>query len=112
MRGDDRRRLLKEVPKRLIYIIQNTRPQVVLHVSLPLTFNRMSFFLQLLIEIVADNCLDIATDKSGCCVLQQCLPNAEGETLERMMAEIIANAVFLSEHPYGFVAFSPLLYFH
>ncbi|XP_052193927.1 putative pumilio homolog 8, chloroplastic [Diospyros lotus] len=56
---------------------------------------------KLLIEIVADNCLDVATDKSGCCVLQQCLPNAEGETLERMMAEIIANAVFLSEHPYG-----------
>lgn len=55
--------------------------------------------------MVADNCLDIATDKSGCCVLQQCVEHALGEPRERLLAEITSNALILSEHPYGFVLY-------
>ena len=61
--------------------------------------------LQYILDVVADNCLDIATDKSGCCVLQQCVEHARGEPRDRLIAEITANALVLSEHPYGYVIF-------
>ncbi|PWA99615.1 Armadillo-like helical [Artemisia annua] len=57
--------------------------------------------VQPIMKVVADNCLDIAMDKSGCCVLQQCVLHADGVSRDRLMAEIIANALPLSEHPYG-----------
>ncbi|KAL8209571.1 hypothetical protein R6Q57_006303 [Mikania cordata] len=57
--------------------------------------------VQPILKVVADNCLDIATDKSGCCVLQQCVLHAVGLPKERLMTEIIENALHLAEHPYG-----------
>ncbi|XP_076953893.1 putative pumilio homolog 8, chloroplastic [Bidens hawaiensis] len=57
--------------------------------------------VQPILDVVADNCLDIATDKSGCCVLQLCVLHAEEVSKERLMTEIIENALDLSEHPYG-----------
>ncbi|KAL6545911.1 hypothetical protein OROGR_009785 [Orobanche gracilis] len=54
-----------------------------------------------ILNVVADNCLDVATDKSGCCVLQQCLTHSVGESRDRLIAQIISNALVLSEHPYG-----------
>ncbi|KAK4401717.1 putative pumilio8, chloroplastic [Sesamum angolense] len=54
-----------------------------------------------ILNVVADNCLDIATDKSGCCVLQQCVAHAQGEARDRLIAEITSNSLILSEHPYG-----------
>lgn len=45
--------------------------------------------------------MEIALDKSGCCVLQQCVEHAVGEPRERLIAEITSNALLLSEHPYG-----------
>ncbi|KAI7986055.1 hypothetical protein LOK49_LG14G00955 [Camellia lanceoleosa] len=56
-----------------------------------------------------DNCLEIATDKSGCCVLQQCVLHAEGEPRECLLAEITENALILAEHPYGIVVSSILV---
>lgn len=52
---------------------------------------------------MVDNCFGIATDKSGCCVLQQCIKYAQGEVRERLVADIIANAMLLAEDRYGFV---------
>ncbi|KAH7518065.1 hypothetical protein FEM48_Zijuj09G0131000 [Ziziphus jujuba var. spinosa] len=62
-----------------------------------------------LLDEVAANCLEIATDKSGCCILQTCVSYAcaahhapqTGEAKKRLLAEIISNAQILSEHPYG-----------
>lgn len=65
----------------------------------------MIVLLQPILNVVADHCLEIATDKSGCCVLQQCVLHANGASKERLMTEIIDNALHLSEHPYGFVSF-------
>ncbi|KAI8032292.1 hypothetical protein LOK49_LG01G03888 [Camellia lanceoleosa] len=56
-----------------------------------------------------DKCLEIAIDKSGCCVLQQCVLHAEGEPRERLLAKIIGNALILAEHPYGIVVSSILV---
>lgn len=54
--------------------------------------------------MVADNCYGIATDKSGCCVLQHCVEYSKGAQRERLVAEIIANALLLAEDCYGFVS--------
>ncbi|KAI5655221.1 hypothetical protein M9H77_32408 [Catharanthus roseus] len=39
--------------------------------------------------------------KSGCCVMQCCVENAQGETREYLINEIITNAMHLAEDPYG-----------
>ncbi|KDP44452.1 hypothetical protein JCGZ_16285 [Jatropha curcas] len=54
-----------------------------------------------LLEEIAKSCFDIAMDKSGCCVLQKSVNQAQGEVKERLVAEITNNALVLSEHPYG-----------
>ncbi|KAL6957587.1 hypothetical protein U1Q18_041889 [Sarracenia purpurea var. burkii] len=54
-----------------------------------------------LVRVAIDNCVDIGIDKNGCCILQQCVARAEDEVQERLVAEITANAVVLSESPYG-----------
>ncbi|KAH6793553.1 hypothetical protein C2S52_004030 [Perilla frutescens var. hirtella] len=54
-----------------------------------------------ILNVVADNCMEIALDKSGCCVLQQCVEHAIGEPRDRLISEITSNAIILSEHPYG-----------
>ncbi|KAL3538828.1 hypothetical protein ACH5RR_002194 [Cinchona calisaya] len=54
-----------------------------------------------ILDVVADNCLDIAMDKSGCCVLQQCVEHARGEPRDSLIAEITANALVLAENPFG-----------
>ena len=51
----------------------------------------------------ARSCVEIATDRSGCSVIQNCLAHTEGEA-ERLLVEgIILNAAVLAEDPYGLV---------
>lgn len=59
--------------------------------------------LQYILKEVADNCFEIATNRSGCCVMQTCVENSKGEFRDRIIAEIIANALPLAEDRYGFV---------
>lgn len=59
--------------------------------------------LQLLINNLADNCYKVAIDRSGCCVLQICMEKSKGQPRQRLVSEIVANAVHLSRDPYGFV---------
>ncbi|XP_027368151.1 putative pumilio homolog 8, chloroplastic [Abrus precatorius] len=54
-----------------------------------------------ILNIMANNCVDIATDKNGCCVMQRCVERVHGESKERLMAEIILNAFLLAENCYG-----------
>lgn len=61
------------------------------------------FLWQYLLNEAAKYCSDIARDKSGCCVLQLCVENSQGETRDRLVAQIIVNALVLAEDPYGFV---------
>lgn len=65
--------------------------------------SHFSLSSQYLLNEVVKNCFGIATDKSGCCVLQQCVSHARGETKDHLMAEIIRNVLDLSENCYGFV---------
>ncbi|KAH0740533.1 hypothetical protein KY290_033576, partial [Solanum tuberosum] len=50
---------------------------------------------------IANNCFAIATQKGGCCVIQSCVESAGGELRDCIIAEILTNAVQLSEDQYG-----------
>lgn len=59
---------------------------------------------QYLLNEVANNCFAIATDKSGCCVLQQCVNYAKGEMKDHLMSVIVHNVLDLADDCYGFVS--------
>lgn len=71
----------------------------------------MNFHWQCLLNVVIDNCIVIAKDKVGCCVLQQCVDYCCGETKGRLIAEIIGEALVLAQDRYGFVPMKPYQYF-
>ncbi|KAF8411476.1 hypothetical protein HHK36_004027 [Tetracentron sinense] len=47
-------------------------------------------------DTAAKFCVDIATHKHGCCVLQQCIAHSTGEHQELMVAEISDNGLLLT----------------
>ncbi|GMY38616.1 putative pumilio homolog 8, chloroplastic isoform X1 [Fagus crenata] len=59
------------------------------------------FSLQHILNEIAENCLDIAINRSGCCLLQECIAYADKEARDQILVEIAANALLLSEHPFG-----------
>ncbi|XP_027907785.1 pumilio homolog 12-like [Vigna unguiculata] len=54
-----------------------------------------------IIDEVAENCVEIATDKSGCSILQKCLHHAKDNNMKRLIEEIVSHASLLTEHPFG-----------
>lgn len=59
--------------------------------------------VQQILNVIAENCVVIACDKSGCCILQQIMSHAVGESRRFLIAQIISNALHLSQHPFGYV---------
>ena len=67
--------------------------------------------LQFLFEAVSAHCVELATDCHGCRVLQKCLGHSDGEHRRRLLSAIIANALILSQDPFGYspsLSLSPL----
>ncbi|KAG9130239.1 hypothetical protein Leryth_004303 [Lithospermum erythrorhizon] len=54
-----------------------------------------------ILDVVVLHCIEIATDRSGCCVLQQCVEHAQGKHRECLVHEITKNSLLLSENRYG-----------
>ncbi|KAJ4901799.1 Pumilio-like protein 14 [Raphanus sativus] len=54
-----------------------------------------------LIEALARNCLGLAIDQHGCCMLQQCLGTGCEVLTRRLIREIIANALKLCVNRFG-----------
>ncbi|XP_050365707.1 pumilio homolog 12-like [Argentina anserina] len=54
-----------------------------------------------LLNVVIDNCVGIAKDKVGCCVLHKCVDYCYGETKGRLLAAIIGEALILAQDRYG-----------
>lgn len=46
-------------------------------------------------------CVDIATHRHGCCVLQRCITHSTGEHQQKLIAEISANGLLLAQDAYG-----------
>ncbi|XP_058773260.1 pumilio homolog 12-like [Vicia villosa] len=55
---------------------------------------------KVILDELAKHCVDIATHKIGCSVLQICLKDSEILAMDLITA-IISNAMFLAEDPYG-----------
>lgn len=52
-------------------------------------------------EAVGANCMNVGTHRHGCCVIQRCIDHASGAQKDRLIAQIIDNAFFLVQDPYG-----------
>eukprot|EP01114_Cavostelium_apophysatum_P013857 TRINITY_DN3450_c0_g1_i1.p1 TRINITY_DN3450_c0_g1~~TRINITY_DN3450_c0_g1_i1.p1 ORF type:complete len:802 (+),score=223.99 TRINITY_DN3450_c0_g1_i1:279-2684(+) len=48
-----------------------------------------------------NNCVQVATHRHGCCVLQRCIDNASEKQKVQLIQEIIKNALTLVQDPYG-----------
>ncbi|GMN45316.1 hypothetical protein TIFTF001_014504 [Ficus carica] len=46
-------------------------------------------------------CVEIGTEKNGCCVLQRCIEHSTGIYQDMLVAEISRNAFLLAQDPYG-----------
>lgn len=49
----------------------------------------------------AGHCVEVATHRHGCCVLQRCIDHASDSQKIQLINEIIANALVLVQDPYG-----------
>lgn len=48
-----------------------------------------------------NSCVEVATHRHGCCVLQRCIDHASDSQKLQLIGEIIANALVLVQDPYG-----------
>ena len=57
--------------------------------------------LQFIYNAVAANCVEVATHRHGCCVLQRCIDHASDHQRIQLVNEITYNALTLVQDPYG-----------
>ncbi|KAJ8507226.1 hypothetical protein ONZ45_g10384 [Pleurotus djamor] len=56
---------------------------------------------QFIYDAVAQNCVEVATHRRGCCVLQRCIDYASEGQRVQLVNEITSNALTLVQDPYG-----------
>ncbi|KAG6840852.1 hypothetical protein C0991_003722 [Blastosporella zonata] len=56
---------------------------------------------QFIYNAVAANCVEVATHRHGCCVLQRCIDHASDQQRVQLVTEITYNALTLVQDPYG-----------
>lgn len=56
---------------------------------------------QFIFNAAAKHCVDIATHRHGCCVLQKCIAYSTGEDQAKLVSEISANGYELALDPFG-----------
>ncbi|KAF2574459.1 hypothetical protein F2Q70_00005233 [Brassica cretica] len=57
--------------------------------------------LEFLFGAAMTHCVELATDRHGCCVLQKCIGYFVGEQKDCLVSEIASNALLLSQDPFG-----------
>lgn len=57
--------------------------------------------VQFIYNAVAANCVEVATHRHGCCVLQRCIDHASDQQRIQLVNEITYNALTLVQDPYG-----------
>ncbi|ONK74037.1 uncharacterized protein A4U43_C03F2140 [Asparagus officinalis] len=58
-------------------------------------------FKQFIFDAAAKYCVDIATHRHGCCVLQRCITFSTGEYRAHLVNEIAANGLLLAQDAFG-----------
>ncbi|MCL7023193.1 hypothetical protein MKW94_012056 [Papaver nudicaule] len=59
------------------------------------------FYIMVLFRALAENCVDIARDRDGCCVLQSLILKADEHLRAQIVGEITQNALVLANDSYG-----------
>lgn len=62
---------------------------------------RLTISPQFIYNAVAQNCVEVATHRHGCCVLQRCIDHASDNQRVQLVQEITYNALTLVQDPYG-----------
>ncbi|XP_057975498.1 uncharacterized protein LOC131162902 [Malania oleifera] len=56
---------------------------------------------EFIFDAAAKFCVDVATHRHGCCVLQRCIAHSVGKHQEKLVAEISANGLLLAQDAFG-----------
>ncbi|KAI5054794.1 hypothetical protein GOP47_0029939, partial [Adiantum capillus-veneris] len=56
---------------------------------------------QFIFDVAASHCVEIATHRHGCCLLQRFVDFSSSQQRNRLVVEIAANALVLSKDPFG-----------
>ncbi|XLT11060.1 hypothetical protein HN51_056853 [Arachis hypogaea] len=56
---------------------------------------------KVIFDEIARNCVDVATDKNGCSVIQKCMAHSAGVPILLLVKSIIINSEILSADPFG-----------
>ncbi|XP_038724983.1 pumilio homolog 12-like isoform X2 [Tripterygium wilfordii] len=82
----------------IVTLMKNMNGNHVAHRCLQYLMPKYSEFL---FEAATTNCVELATDRHGCCVLQKCLTYSDGEQRRQLVSEIASNALILCQDPFG-----------
>ncbi|XP_047313607.1 pumilio homolog 12-like [Impatiens glandulifera] len=58
-------------------------------------------YIEFLFEAATAHCIELATDRHGCCVLQKCLGLSSGVQKAQLICQITSNTPLLSEDQFG-----------
>ncbi|PVU88119.1 hypothetical protein BB559_005722 [Furculomyces boomerangus] len=57
--------------------------------------------VQFIYNSVANNCIEVATHRHGCCVFQRCIDVASSAQLSQLVNKVTENALILVQDPFG-----------
>ncbi|WCJ44483.1 pumilio 7 [Euphorbia peplus] len=52
-------------------------------------------------DAAAKFCVEVATHRHGCCVMQRCITHSTGRSRDKLVVEISKNALLLAQDPFG-----------
>jgi hypothetical protein len=73
------------------------------------SIGKLTLAWQFIYNAVAANCVEVATHRHGCCVLQRCIDHASDHQRVQLVNEITYNALTLVQDPYGNYVGVPLI---
>ncbi|XWS15016.1 hypothetical protein CRYUN_Cryun35bG0058500 [Craigia yunnanensis] len=56
---------------------------------------------KIIFDAAAKFCVDIATHRHGCCVLQRCIAHSNGQHRDELITQISRNGLLLAQDPFG-----------
>lgn len=62
--------------------------------------------IQFIYDSVADSCVEVATHRHGCCVLQRCIDHASDTQKRQLVDQITCNSLALVQVCCGFIQMS------
>ena len=68
----------------------------------------LTCIVQFIYNAVANNCVEVATHRHGCCVLQRCIDHASEHQRVQLVNDITYNALSLVQDPYSNYVCTPI----